>query len=677
MSTANVASVPAGAKPAAGASAGGPGPRKKPPQEPLKMSTVAKLGRKYFGRRPLLVVAYILVTLLYSPTLALWMNSELSQLTTYFQKLANSDQGPANPTAPSATPPPSVAPAPAGEDTGAPKEITKQQLLPTLFTWIGLTLAYVICGFGLKYLTAYMTYRVANEIREDAFESVLHESPRFFFEQNADRLTTVINQYSNVVTVGLRQLLIDPILQVIALITIGYSLYLKLATPPHSEPGQPLPSPLPWEVPAAIGLVALASPFLVALMAKLLERDASAAQEKNIAASTLVGGALKAVEEVQAMRAEPIFQHKQSDLLKSYLLSMLRQTATVEKTNVLNRLPGDLVLAFVIGFAVYSVLVGHKVDAGTIMFAVTMVPQFMGAVQGLAGFSINKSMSAPPISIIHKILSGTPEVVVRAGAQDFESVESRIEVRDLTFSYRPGVFRNVLDHVSFSLPPGKVTGLVARPGQGKTTFFRLALRFYDPQGGEIIIGGRPTTDFTLDSLRRHIVLMSQFPAFFYDTIRENFLIAKPTATDEEIRSLALQTPLWSVLEQNFGTDPLDRPFAAGGPLSGGQKKLFALTRCLLRSPTFLFLDEPTTGMGPKDKFPLIDVMRKACAGKTTVVVDHDIAWQSHFCDHIVVLSEGKVIQEGPPSLLRNQPGLFKELFDMTCEGCIGPKPANT
>jgi ATP-binding cassette subfamily B protein len=466
------------------------------------------------------------------------------------------------------------------------------------------------------------------------------------------------------VQMGLRQLMIDPLLQIVNLLMVGWALYFQIVafqTGPGSQLGLIL---------TIIGLVALISPTLVIMMGRYLQRDVSAVQMQNLAVSTLVGGAMKAAEEIQAMRAEPIFEKKQDNLLKTVLTLGLHQTMTVEKLNVLNRLPGDLVLVALIGLAVYATLRGTGGSPGTIVGLALLTPQFMGAVQGLSGFAINASMAWPSILLIDNILESKPDVTVDAKAKDYEKIEPLLEARDLVFSYKPGTFRNVLDQVSFTLPSGKVTGFVARPGQGKTTFFRLALRFYDPQSGQVIIGGIPTTEFTLTSLRRHLVLMSQFPAFFYDTVRENFLIARPNATDEEIRKLCEETLLWPILEKSYGENPLDSECAAGGPLSGGQKKLFALTRCLLRDPTFLFLDEPTTGMGPMEKFPLIDVMRTACLGKTVVVVDHDIIWQTHFCDHVLVLNNGKIVQQGPPKVLRSEPGLFKELFDQACQGFI-------
>src|SRR4029077_11880229 len=229
--------------------------------------------------------------------------------------------------------------------------------------------------------------------------------------------------------------------------------------------------------------------------------------------------------------------------------------------------------------------------------------------------------------------------------------------------------RRILDDVSFIVPERRVSGFISKAGQGKAIIFRLEPAVYEPQEGQILLGGRPHTSIPLNALRQQIVLMHQLPAFFHDTIRENFLIANPDATDQQIRALCEKTPLWSILENSYGSDPLDRPFGAGNFLSGGERKLFALTRCLLRNPGILLLDEPTTGIDPEEKFELVAMMRDACAGRTVLVVDHDIVgWQVLFCDYFFVLDHGKIVQQGAPGELLSQPGLFKDLFDKQAEG---------
>ena len=140
-------------------------------------------------------------------------------------------------------------------------------------------------------------------------------------------------------------------------------------------------------------------------------------------------------------------------------------------------------------------------------------------------------------------------------------------------------------------------------------------------------------------------MMSQFPAFFHDTLRANMKMAKPDATDEEIRAICEETGVWKVLQAGVAGNPLDAEFAAGRRLSGGQRKLLALTRCLLRNPAVLFLDEPTVGMDNQEKFGILGMIRQAA--KTI-----PSWWWSRsplvaaFCDYFLVLNEGKIAERG-------------------------------
>jgi ABC-type multidrug transport system fused ATPase/permease subunit len=242
-----------------------------------------------------------------------------------------------------------------------------------------------------------------------------------------------------------------------------------------------------------------------------------------------------------------------------------------------------------------------------------------------------------------------------------DKVEPTITARNVTFSYSPDG-RKIFDDISFDVPPGKITGFVARMGQGKTTFFKLALRFYDPQQGQILLGGRPVADYASDNLYRHIAMMSQFPAFFYDTLRANMQMARPDATDEQIRAICEKTGVWKILEAGAKGNPLDEEFAAARRLSGGQKKLLALTRCLLRNPSMLFLDEPTVGMDNKEKFSMLEIIKQALKGHTVMVVDHDLRWLVPFCNYFIVLDEGKIAEQGTAEELLARQGLFSELY---------------
>jgi ABC-type multidrug transport system fused ATPase/permease subunit len=287
----------------------------------------------------------------------------------------------------------------------------------------------------------------------------------------------------------------------------------------------------------------------------------------------------------------------------------------------------------------------------------------------------------PAIETVNSMMESRARRDEKSGTVKVDSVEPTIVAKNITFAYTPAG-RKIFDDISFELPPGKITGFVAKMGQGKTTFFKLALRFYDPQQGQILLGGRPVADYAPDNLYNHIAMMSQFPAFFYDTLRANMQMAKADATDDEIRAICERTGVWKILQSGVQGNPLDEEFAAARRLSGGQKKLLALTRCLLRDPAILFLDEPTVGMDNQEKFSMLEIIKQALKDQTVMVVDHDLRWLVPLCNYFIVLDNGKIAEQGTSDELLARRGLFHDLYhaeDSKAEsaaqaGPAGPKP---
>jgi ATP-binding cassette subfamily B protein len=160
-------------------------------------------------------------------------------------------------------------------------------------------------------------------------------------------------------------------------------------------------------------------------------------------------------------------------------------------------------------------------------------------------------------------------------------------------------------------------------------------------------------------------MMAQSPAFFDLTIRENFQVAKPGATDDEIRRMAEKTGLWPILANTFGPNPLDQQFHSGVALSGGQKRKFSLTYSLLRDAPIVFLDEPSTNLSADDLKDLVSTIQSSCANKTVMVVDHILpAFIAPLCDYVLVLENGHIIERGTPEELRGlEGGVYRELYE--------------
>jgi ATP-binding cassette, subfamily B, bacterial len=530
--------------------------------------------------------------------------------------------------------------------------------LSSYLGWLLLTLVFVPLNVWFRLAQTNMDNRMETSIRTRVFDKVICQTPEFFSKYNPEELTNVLTQTTTEAQQAIRSLTVDPLLQFASLAFATVLIVEELRT---------MNGHLVWPMVLLMVVFGVVSVTLVQVKGQKpiyeVQRDF---QQERFALAGLTDSAVKSPEEIQAMDAEPIFSERYTAGLEKLMNLKKRQVFTMEMINTALGFPTQAILAALYGFIVYQAISGRNtIEPGVFIALAGLTPQLMAPFRTFATIGIVASSSWPAIEIVNKLLEQENRIRDLPGSKQVENLEPTLESKDVEFQYQPQL-RKIFDGLNFSVPPSKITTLCARMGQGKTSFFRLALRFYDPDQGQILLGGIPTTVFTLQSLRQRAVMMSQFPAFFHDTVRDNLRIAKHDATDEEIQALCESTGVWPILERTLGKNPLDSPFAAGIGLSGGEKRLFALTRCLLRSPTFLFLDELTSNMSNDEKYVLIPMMRAACAGRTVVVVDHDIPWLIRFSDHIVVLDNGKIVQQGTPEQLLEEPGLFKELYTLSC-----------
>jgi ABC-type multidrug transport system fused ATPase/permease subunit len=616
----------------------------------IEWRVVRRLATRYFRPHIGLSTLYVVVAIVAGTLLPVGIAETYGSIMTGLQQQAPAHGSPAKPLeGGAAKPKPKPTP---GVSSARRPPIERMYLW-----WILLSLATVGFKYAQGYLGALLDGRMARSIQTDLFGAFLRQSLRYFQRTEPGRLTVIVNQVALQAQVGLRQLVIEPLAASVGLAVIAVSIWKKFA-----EQGVDVVRVM--GIALGAGIIAVLVQWLVQRAGRQLSREGATIQRQQLEMASVSEGAFRAPEEVQAMQAEPLFARRYGKVLGESLASRLEQSRTVQRLNALNVLPTSIMLAGLIGFVIF----GSAGSPALLLLLILLIPTFMGALQSVGNVGVSANMAWPALSTISSVLEAQPEIVDAPTAAKLEPPERSLEARNLVFSYQPGITTNVLDGVSFRIPQDQVTGLIARPGQGKTTLFRLVLRFYDPQQGELLVGGHPVGHYTIASLRRQVGFMAQHPAFFFGSVRENFQIAKPDVTDAEIIEACETSKLWPVLTAVFGADPLGREFAAGTSLSGGQQKLFALTRCLLRRPAMILLDEPTTGMGPLEKFPLIDSMRGATKGRVTITVDHDILWQLQFCERFVVLQSGKVVQEGTAAELLGQPGLFRELYDAARSG---------
>ncbi len=290
------------------------------------------------------------------------------------------------------------------------------------------------------------------------------------------------------------------------------------------------------------------------------------------------------------------------------------------------------------------------------------VPRVVQPIQDMIQFYSGINTAWPNIEKIGTILEEPLEVedTGRKSAADLKGRE--LALRDLI--YRPIPDRTVLDDVSFAFPEGKVTALVGRSGSGKTTILRLVSRLFDPQGGSVTIGGTDIRDIRLAELRSMIATVSQFPLFIEADVRENLRLAVPDASDQAMEAACRAADLWPALERIQPADPLATPvprMAGKSGLAGGERRRLAISRALLAEPRILLLDEPSTGIDAVSVAKIVETIRAAKAGRTVLLVDHDMELVGALSDQICCLEDGHFVDIGTPAELMSRPTLFAKL----------------
>ena len=241
---------------------------------------------------------------------------------------------------------------------------------------------------------------------------------------------------------------------------------------------------------------------------------------------------------------------------------------------------------------------------------------------------------------------------------DKTSSDVGIEFKNVSFSYGD---ENVLDNISFKVNKGERVALVGSSGSGKTTVARLAARFYDITSGEIFIGGINIKDFEKEALMKKIAFVFQNSKLFKMSLRENLLIGKPDATDEEIESALINSGSKEIIERL--ENGLDTVYGTKGTyFSGGEAQRLSIARAFLKDADIIILDEATAFADPENEHLIQESFKKLSKNKTTLMIAHRLSTVID-ADKILVIDKGKIIEEGNHADLINMNGHYKKLWE--------------
>jgi ATP-binding cassette, subfamily B, bacterial len=256
------------------------------------------------------------------------------------------------------------------------------------------------------------------------------------------------------------------------------------------------------------------------------------------------------------------------------------------------------------------------------------------------------------------------EVADRPGAREVTDVKGSIEFQNVSFGYADG--RRVFDNLSLKIPAGQRVGIVGPSGAGKSTFINLVQRFADVDEGRILIDGQDIAQMTQDSLRAKIATVPQEVSLFHRPVMENIRYGRPDATDAEVIAVAKATycdEFIRELKAGYDTFVGER----GTNLSGGQRQRIAIARAILKDAPIVILDEATSALDTESELALQRAFTELVHGRTVLAVAHRLSTVASF-DRIVVMVNGRVVEDGSPAELRARGGVFDHMWRLQAEG---------
>lgn len=510
-----------------------------------------------------------------------------------------------------------------------------------LSIWAAGLIATQILGFVKSWIDATVEWKLLTVVRQRVHDHVQSLSLDFFTGARVGGLM----QRVQVEAAGVQRLLtvcvIPPMVDgVVLVIALAYLLVLS------------------WQM--TIAALVLSPLAFVAL--QITGRGLQAATQRMMMAHRAMGSELEetvsGISEVQVFNAQrqrsERFHEPSRTAAKSVGMMLVWTNAGSTSAQVLIAL--STVLVLVVG-VVFGAGFGLTF-AGLVVF-VGFVPTMFAAVQRMvAAYSAYRSI-LPNVVSTYELLDTQPTVRDRPGATPLGMGTGNIVFDDVVFGYSQE--QKILDGLSFSVNAGETVALVGSIGCGKSTVLNLLLRVLDPQQGRIMLDGNDIGDFTMASLREQVSKLAQFPFFAKDSIRENVRMARRDASDADVEEACKQAQVHTII-----VDPAkvargyDTVVDVQVP-SGGQKRLIALARCLLRKPEVLLLDEPTENLDADQRTRLTRVIRDYAATRTCILVSHDLDFVAAVADRIIVLDRGRAAEIGTHDSLLALGGVYQKL----------------
>lgn len=506
----------------------------------------------------------------------------------------------------------------------------QEKLASTVLLLLGSAFVMQVGFFTSRYLLAVSSEATLRGIREDIFKKLLFVPHTFFIKHPTgdliSRVVSDVDKVRSILTEHLPVLLREPVVAVALFFVLLYrdpllTLILIVLLPP----------------------MVLMVRYFGGKKGKHMKR----AQESTAQLTQVLSQSFRGIDNLKVFMAESRVMKQFSEWSKRVFRSSVKIELYVTGNTALNYLFGYTAVAGVLLYGGYSIVKGYLSPGDFVSYLTALFmlqPHLISSQRAFMGLK----GSLPVVSRIREILLLKEE---RSGTLRFPGLREMVEFRNVRVSVDG---KEVLRDVNLVLFRGERVGIVGHTGSGKSTLVKLIPRLVEYEG-EILVDGTDLKEFDLRSLRERIGMSTQENFLINGTIRENLLIAKPDATERELRE-ALSLAVCDFV------DDLDLQVGEGGrSLSGGERQRIALARIFLKDPEIVILDEATSALDANTEKRVLRNIFEFFEGRTVIVVAHRLSNVTE-CDRIVVMKEGRVVEEGSFYLLVEKRGEFYRIF---------------
>jgi ABC-type multidrug transport system fused ATPase/permease subunit len=511
--------------------------------------------------------------------------------------------------------------------------------------WVisGGLLLFGVLAWAFSFVRQWMTSRIVGDVvmklRQDAFEAVMKRDLSFFDTNPSgkivSRVTSDSDDFANVVTLTMN--LISQVLVVVIVVAILFMRNVELAL-------------------VAVSVTPIF--FVMAIAFRKIARESTQrAQRSTARVNSSIQETMNGIAIAKNFRQERrLFDEFVPVNQQSYRVSLKQGLVFAEIFPALFFVAGLATVALVYLGGLRAI--DGTITAGDWFLFFQSVMLFWMPMTSIASFWSQFQQGLGASERIFALIDAEPEVIQTA-SNDPCKLMGEVEFRDVTFAYEEST--KVLAGFNLHIPAGQTLAIVGHTGAGKSTLGKLITRFYEFQGGQILIDGKDIRSFDLPEYRRQLGIVPQSPFLFSGTVADNIRYPKPDATDAEIEAAARSVGNgdWiDVLQDGLQTEVGEY----GRSLSMGQRQLVALARILIQDPAVVILDEATASVDPLTEAQIQEGLDVVLADRTSIVIAHRLSTIEH-ADRIIVLDHGNIVEEGTHASLMSKGGRYCEVYN--------------